>query len=412
MSCPDCRRFYVGDIGNDRVLRRVNDEEFGGVFRFSLTETGWGMCNNRRYAISQCATTRQVAIELMDAAYDYPACAKVHIQLKLRDDRVLTVYQGSPIGLSTDLIEESMMYVFVQHSVHIRLVDLVVDIDCVTSYNVVTEVQKSVRASDGKLSFNDLPISSGAKDLAAQIKCWFSDRVLDSRSILLRHFLAGLLVSHLFEDFRKSLTLFPRVSEDLHWLFNTSLNALKCERVVHCSSSAWLFDDPVMNMISDSHPAGHWHRLQCTVAGTQTRVNVAVKPEILPLSMLLRIRRPHLLIGDGGNGIFQEDMPASCTTVDKRQCSFNLMVIAAITRFCGKFQKARHRFWKRVHDECAPGSELYYELMQKYKITPARRWKYLVYLGWNDHARARKQRARKLRLRFLVTGSKYCTPLL
>lgn len=361
------------------------------------------MCNSRSYSLSRFGTTRQIAVELMDAAYDCIACAKVKMQLKFRNDQVVTVYQGPPIGLSAGVLEESMLRIFWRHSLHPRLVDMLVDVDCITSYNVVQHVQKTVRARDGRLPFADLPLSSEAKELAAQIKCWFPNRVVH-HSILLKHFLVGLLMVHLFEDFKYCMTMFHELSDDLHWLFTTSFCALKLERMIHCPSSAWLFIDLQLSMISDTHPAGHWHRLHCTVAGTPIRLNVTVKPEELPLSVLLRIKRPHLLVGAN-----HRDRSVSCTTVDKRQCSFNLMLFAAAVRFCGKFQKARHRFWKRVHDECVPGSELYFGLMRKYKIKPARRWKYLLYLGWNDHVRAKKRKTRQLRLKYLTTGQRCCT---
>lgn len=253
----------------------------------------------------------------------------------------------------------------------------------------------------------DLPISNEAKDAAAQIKCWFSTRGLNRSTILAKHYICGLLVNHMLDDFHVVMFEFPQLC-DFPSAFSYDTWTVEARRMAYCVSSSRLFDNPRMIMIADVHEARHWHRLCFTLTGAPDHaLSTDVDPEWVSLNLLLKIPRPHVICNkvneynevDGG-------LRANCPLLVRRRRSFNQCLFTAVSRLCGKFQKVRSRYWKRVPGMYAPGSEAFYDLMKKYKITPATRWRFLRYLGLNDVVRANRWKFRVQRLRFLVGGRK------
>lgn len=396
-ACSDCRRFRVGDRNHQRILQLIDEEDYGGVFRFSSNETGWGMCNSKHFDVPATATVASIACDLMDSVYDHLTCAAVRVELHFRNDEVATAFQGPPVSASTESLESAIRSMFLQHAVHPRLVRVTAKVLCMQSYNVVSKLQKNA-VSGEHILLSGVQVSQEAKDLAAQIKCWFAVRSIRGECILAKHFLAGLLVAHLFEDLQTLLHHYPAYCEDYRWSFSNDIPGLQNDRLAYCRSSVFMLQNPELLMISDSHPEGHWHRLRCGIADAgDVALDVSVKPELLPLNLSIRMQLPQVLV----DGKWQKAL-AHCPTIAKFKTSVNFMILAALARLVGKFQKVRSLYWKRIHDKYAPGSAIFKELSQKYVNVKPRKFRFLRYLGLNDVMRAKKARRRRLRQRFLV----------
>lgn len=405
MNCSECRTVCVS--GRQRyagALQVTRDDQNGGHFHFSATESGQGIRYVKSFLIPSFATMKGIAVDLVLAAYNHLACAKVEIVLRFRQQSE-TVFAGSPLMISVSRIESRLQDLFMLHELHPRRLSIRASVDCFVSYNVVSTIQLSNSQADVVLNVSDSGLSGDAKQLLAQARCWFPPPS-NPGAVLAKHALAALVIGHQFDELNAFMKKHPEYGGKLAWTFKTSAPALCWERFVYCKKSAFLCVDPVMIMNEHEHPPGHWHRLRSSILGVSGVImDLYVYPPRLPLNLVLRIAGPQMV--DDSIYISPEHSTAAfCESIKQRRTSFNRAVLLAAFRLLGKCQIARRRYWERVRSECAPGSEAYFLAMQRFEAN--KHWKgkktaeLKLYLGYKDLKRAAANKRRILRQKLLV----------
>lgn len=407
LHCNECRTVCIsGRQRHAGVLQVTGDYQNGGLFYFSATEHGCGMRHVKSFLIPSFATMKNIAFDLVLAAYNHPACAKVQILLLFNEQSEI-VYTGSPLMISVSRIESRLQDMFTLHELHPRRLNIRASVECLVSYNVVRKIQLSGSQADVVLDARESGLSSHAKMLLAQARCWFSPPS-DADAVLAKHFLAALVVCHQFEELKAFMANHPQFGSKLAWCFQSSAPALCWERFVYCKKSSFLWQNPVLIMNEHEHPPGHWHRLRSSILGVSGVImDLYVYPPRLPLNLVLRIVGPQLV--DDAVYISPEHCTSAfCETIKNRQTSFNRMLMVAAFRLLGKFQIARRRYWERVRKECEPGSEAYHAAMERFEAN--RQWKDRApkrpelkqHLGYKDLRRAAANRRRMMRQKLLV----------
>lgn len=401
MSCDDCRISLSGIDRRDGLAALFQVAQNEAVV-LPQVERGVEIHADHSFAIVQSATVKQISAEIVAEAWDFVSSAKIEILLYVDAETTVTIFRDAPLRLRFSRILSNLNMAFAQHAVHPRLIHMMIGLRCYKQSEPVLHIQKSELHPNMMLLVKNLPVSAEAKTLVPQLKCWFPSPFADR--VLAKHLLAGLLLTHLFDDIKIFMQTYPEYCLDFSWSFLTNYTILKIERILYCKQSVWLFSDPEMTLMVNDQGICHSHRLKASIVGVNgVSFDVSMKPTLIPLSLAFRIKRPHLI----RNNAFEIDgnnYREICSSLERRKVSFNRRVFTASAVLIGKARLVRKKLLRRLHNKYMPGSAAFQEARSHFQVVPARKWSLLLYLGYEDFWRARKQHYRRMKIRLLVSS--------
>jgi hypothetical protein len=405
-NCVDCTNWLVG-TNQPPVLDRFYETDFAGVFRFGAGIDSWGVCNQTMFQVPAHATARSMAVDVLKDLQRFRRCAYVQIVMLFRSEEY-TVYSGAPVRMGLDEVVRGIRRCCYMRAVHPRMVNTKIQTYCWFAFRDVIHIRKSELEHFNVLVVSELPTTDEAKRLANQVSCWFNS---DSNVVLARHFLVGLLVAHLFDDLRCMMQVYPEFCTDFFLNFRfPQLTTVSLSRFVVCPKATWLFVDPELEP-THHHLRGHLHRMTAELLGTVERIDGWVKPEQLPLEIVLRLQN------DGG-----------CPVIRSRRCHVSIRLVQCVATLAGRLRIIRKRHQAALHEKFKPMSAGYFESEKRFHDFKNRMLaenilsgrgevlrggtvsfhKRNLHYGHEDLHRANRRRNRRLKLRYLVkTGKEF-----
>jgi hypothetical protein len=399
MSCVDCRALLSGltILDDQTAIREVSITDGEAIVP---SQHGLEIVVNRRFNILPAATVNQIAAELVAEAFTYIACASIELLLQVSPEKSIRFFRDAPLRLQLSRVQGNLRRAQNLGDIGPKLVGMTVVLRCYNRTEPVLRVQKSELHPNHTLLVQDLPLSEDAKNLVRQLKHWFQSQ--PAAGVLAKHFLAGLLITHLIDDLKIFMQHFPDFCSDFSWTFLTNYASLRIERILYCKQSAFLLEDPEMTILVNEQGQCHSHRLHSKITGVRgITFDLPMKPASIPLSLALRIKGPHAI----RRNPFEIGLVAHrfCPSLKRRQTEFHRRMMMCSAVLVGKARQARKKIRQRLHEMYMPGSTNFYDAKKRFSSVPATKWSLLRYLGYNDLWRMKRQQRRRLKLRFLCS---------